>query len=379
MSTRIDRPGFLHRRALVDRRRERRTWLITAAADGAVHPATAVVIGTLLAVAAMIAVSLRSVVLSDDGPAGTSVALSATARNIAPTEDPDRHHPIHLAYLDIPTGETHPLPRPIGTMPLARTFMVSPGGHMFAFEALAGSRMQIFLSDVTGDRVHQLTDMPAGARLGGWSSDGRSIVVRTKDVSLGLARIATVDVRSGAVHPLTPSSYVLAPTFSPDGRWVLYTRARRDHSGDWRTDLWRVSSTGGSSERLIAFATLGSYSPDGSTIAYHRMTTIPSAFCDCWPLDLQLTRVPSDGSKQPGEATGGQISSPPSIFEVIFPRWSPNGRWIVVGSPDSGFSRQPIYVRPADGGRGRQVAVGVQATWFDDHTLIVTDRRRFSR
>jgi len=260
-------------------------------------------------------------------------------------------------------------------MPQARTFMVSPDGDSFAFEALAASRMQIFLADVDGNDIQQLTDTPDGARLGAWAPDGRSIVFRTEDVSTGVARIATVDVRSGAVHPLTPSSNVFAPGFSPDGRWVLYTLAQLDQRGGWRTDLWRVPADGGQAERLIEFGTLGAYSPDGSTIAYTRTTVISDAFCgDCWWHELHLTRVPSDGNEQPGRAHGGEIA-PPAVFEDLLPRWSADGRWILVGTPNDDW-RHEIYLRPAGGGEGRRVANAVEATWFDDHTVILTDARR---
>lgn len=353
-----------------------RARLITAPTDGAVRPATVVVIGVLLAVAAMIALGLRGV-LSDDAASagGPLVAPTVTAEPVS-TNAP--HPPVHLSYLDIRRGDTRPLPSSLRMMSQARTFLVSPDGDSFAFEALAGSRMQIFLADVDGDDIQQLTDTPDGASLGAWASDGRSIAFRTEDVSLGVARIATVDVRSGAVHPLTPASYVFAPSFSPDERWVLYTLARVGVRDGWRTDLWRVPAGGGEAQRLIKLGTLGAYSPDGSTIAYHRTAVIPDAFCgDCWWHGLNLTQVPSNGSVQPGAAEGGEIA-PPSVFEDLFPQWSPDGRRILIGTPNDD-RRHEIYLRPARGGEGRRVAMAVEATWFDDHTLIVTDARRIER
>jgi Tol biopolymer transport system component len=348
---------------------------IAATVDGAVRPGTVVVVGTLLVVIAMIGVGLGGVLSDDAASAGASPTPPATTAGPAATDAPAPRPPVHLEYLDIRTGETQRLALRLRMMPQARTFMVSPNGRSFAFESLVGSRMQIFLADVDGDRIRQLTDTPDGAGLGSWAPDGRSIVFRTEDVSMGLARIATVDARSGAVHPLTPSSYVFAPMFSPDGAWVLYTRAQEDRRGGWQTALWRVPSGGGRAERLIKFGTLGAYSPDGSTIAYTRTIVIPHAFCGvCWWHELHLTRVPSDGTQQPGHGSGGEIA-PAAVFEDLYPRWSPDGRWILVGTPNDDWQHE-IYLRPSGGGEGRQVAMAAEATWFDDHTLIVTDGRR---
>jgi len=351
---------------------------ITATVEGGVRPSTVVVIGALLAVVAMIALGLRGVLSDSAASAEASHVEPATSAEPVSTYVPDP--PVHLSYLDIRTGETQRLPSSLRMMPQARMFLVSPDGHSFAFEALAGSRMQIFVSDVDGDDIHQLTDTPDGARLGDWAPDGRSIVFRTEDARppTTLARIAIVDVPSGAIRTLTTSSYVFAPDFSPDGAWVLYTLAQDGVRDGWRTDLWRVPSEGGRSERLIEFGTLGAYSPDGSTIAYTRTAVIPHPFCgDCWWHELHLTRVPSDGTEQPGPARGGEITSP-AVFEDLFPRWSSDGRRILIGTPNTDW-RHEIYLRPARGGKGRLLAMAVEATWFDDHTLIVTDARRFDR
>jgi hypothetical protein len=98
------------------------------------------------------------------------------------------------------------------------------------------------------------------------------------------------------------------------------------------------------------------------------------AFCgECWWHELHLTRVPSNGSEQPGRARGGELAPPP-VFEDLLPRWSLDGRRILIGTPNDDW-RHPIYLRPATGGPGRQIAMAAEATWFDNHTLIVTDGR----
>ena len=89
-----------------------------------------------------------------------------------------------------------------------------------------------------GDRA-PLTTVPSDNRPT-WSPDGRYVVF-TSDGRDGNFDLYRVDVSSGQVVPLTVDPAIdTLPTVSPDGRWVGYASTR---GGNWQ--LWAVSINGG--------------------------------------------------------------------------------------------------------------------------------------
>jgi len=350
-------------------------WTHVSRDDGAIRTETVLVVAALIVVTAMIAVGLAGI-LSDDT---ADAARSRPSHVASPASATPASGPVlrDIVFFDVRSGETTPLPRSLRALPQSRRFLVSPDGQTFAFEAADGYQFQVYVANVEGRHVRQLTHGSPGARLGGWSPDGSSIVVATDDRPAPDGRISVINVGSGAMHPITHLGYVYAPSFSHDGNSIIYSQAREVHKDSWRTDLWRVAATGGRPTLLVAFGTLGTESPDGSTIAYHRTAIVPDDYCGiCWWHDLRLTRVPSDGSRQPGQASGGS-NAPAFVFESLLPQWSPDGHHILVGGPTSGAPSE-IYLRSAHRGGGRQIAIGSDPTWFNEHTVIITDGERFT-
>jgi Tol biopolymer transport system component len=342
-------------------------------------------IGALVVVTGMIVVGLigvvtngqadidrphRQSVVAGEPAAPTGPAVADRPASSSPAAPPLRD----IDYYNLRTGATEPLPRPLRALPQARRFLVSPDGRMFAFEAADAYQTQIFVAGVDGDHIRQLTDGSGGASLGGWSPDSERIVLVTEALPSPLGRVAILDVRSGRLRPLTDAGYVFAASFSPDGRWVLYSVARESRPDTWRTDLWRVPAGGGRPTLLIAHGDLGAYAPDGATIAYHRSSATSQPFCGtCLWHDDRLTFVPSDGREQPATANSGMLA-PLNRFDGMLPRWSPDGSRILVSYPGAGFPGR-IAIQHTDGHGERQIAVAFDATWFDDRTVIVVDGR----
>ena len=272
---------------------------------GAIRTGTVVVVAALIIMTGMIAVGLAGV-LSDNSAEAARARHSLTAsRPASPTPAGGPRHS-DIVFFDIRSGETTPLPRALRALPQSRRFLVSPDGQAFAFEAADEYRSRCTWrpSRVAGYDDSRTAAQERGS--GGWSPDGSSIVVATDDRPSPDGRISVIDVDSGAMQPITRRGYVYAPSFSHDGDSIIYSQAREVRKDAWRTDLWRVATTGGRPELLIAFGTLGTESPDGSTIAYHRTAIVPDDYCGiCWWHDLRLTRVPAMAYQQPGRASGG--------------------------------------------------------------------------
>ena len=174
-----------------------------------------------------------------------------------------------------------------------------------------------------------------------------------KDMGIHLA-----DAADGSdPRPLLPASerpptgYDTSPTFSPDGRWIAFTRVKGDPYAGGADPyngaaIYIVRTNGTGLQRLTDPALNAAYprwSPDGSTILFQGMVSGPKG---------QLWTVPVGG----GDATaltdhgvGGHA------FEAD---WSPDGSQIVFKYWDPTMSPNELRVIDADGSGERRLWTG---------------------
>ena len=155
-------------------------------------------------------------------------------------------------------------------------------------------------------------------------------------------------------------------SFSPDGRWIVFTSERAGSA-----DIYRVRVDGSGLERLTddpAFDDQGALSPDGRSLAF---VSSRSGQADVWVLDL-ATRALHNLTRH----SGGDFR----------PAWSPDGRWIAFSSDRD--SEQPqrhvgfttlhsteIYVMQRDGSGPRRLtrrgAFAGSPSWAPDGAQLV--------
>src|SRR5579864_166606 len=102
-------------------------------------------------------------------------------------------------------------------------------------------------------------------------------------------------------------------SFSPDGKWIVFTSERSGSS-----DIYRVRVDGSGLERLTddpAYDDQAAFSPDGRQVAF--VSSRGSGSNDIWVLDLTTHK-----SRNLTDAPGGDYR----------PSWSPDGKWIAFSS-----------------------------------------------
>ena len=311
------------------------------------------------------------------------------------------------AIVNIRTGEISQLPASITSLGATQGYHLAPAGDVLVFHASTGSSTnnpftncggggndgappfracQIFVANLDGTDIRQLTDIPGGATAGGWSPDGTRIVAyldgdaRSTDIDLVL-----IDVTTGETDTLAtgPAGDFLEPHFDLEGQRILISRFQKyrdleaPYPEDEGSDVYAIPVEGGEPSLVFEDRWNATFSPDGSTIAYERMFVVefPERVTNgrvaVWLADADGTDrrplLPAEESFSRSPGTGSASWSPDGT-RIVFTRnpedwlerYPEDGRLVAVADVASGM---PTFVVRAP---GSPIAV-----WLDDDTVLV--------
>ena len=302
------------------------------------------------ALAAVIAIVVASNLDADDQ--GVAPASNGPSGVVAPS-------PSELAFLDLATGAT----TGAGIVPGGSEVDVSPDGTEMTYVDATGA---VAVANVDGSdprpfpRTISMND-PSAPR---WSPNGTKIVFQRKGANGVIGNLFVLDVTSGRARQITnlPSVraglYYMAPTFSSDGRSVLFTMptevASGPNAGQLEWDLWTVPASGGDATLLLENAGFADAEPNGDSITFVALQSDGKG--DPTFGDVYVAR--SDGTEPRMLAEG----------ETLLPRWSPDGSEVAfadVGKPG-------IFVAdPATGETQKVYGTDEWPEWVDQQTLII--------
>jgi len=138
---------------------------------------------------------------------------------------------------------------------------------------------------------------------------------------------------SGERALLPTAGFDYNASFSPDGKWIVFTSER---NGSGQADLYRVHPDGSGIERITddpALDDQAAFSPDGNQIVFVS-TRGAHHTANIWILDLK--------TRKSRNLTGSsELQAAPGKLDGFFrPAWSPDGRWIAFSS-DRNFDFMP--------------------------------------
>jgi len=210
-------------------------------------------------------------------------------------------------------------------------YTVSDTGTLAYIPSEAGAYQRQLVWVDPGGRVERLPAPPGAYTDPVISPDGRSVAM---SIQGPVQTLWIYDFSRATLTTLPATGSSQAPVWTLDGRRVFYRGTRTGH----RNLFWRSANGDGDEERLSTgegLQTPSSISRDGTTVIF--TDTASDGGRHMWMLNVAGDRIPRAIAKTP--------------FSELAPELSPDGRWLVYVSTESG--RSEIYVRsfPSPGGR----------------------------
>ncbi|UQA56171.1 TolB family protein [Polyangium aurulentum] len=228
-----------------------------------------------------------------------------------------------------------------------------PGGISFISERDKNREVYLIKPDGTGER--RLTENAIADYNGPGSPDGASLLVIRVDGEEGPQQLFLQPL-DGAAKPLGPKAgRVRFPSFSPDGRWVVFESDSGKGETASYSDIYRVGIDGSGWKRLTN-------NPEGNFDPVISPKGDSIVLVSSRDRVAELYRIKSDGS-DPVRLT----ETPRDEWS---PRFSPNGEQLAFVSDRDGADR--VYLMPASGGPAGR------ASHRGDAARVVEDRPTFS-
>ncbi len=145
------------------------------------------------------------------------------------------------------------------------------GGLIASWPWKAAEETQSPLVFTSGNTLRQLTTAPLYGVKPAYSPDGRHVLFLSSSVdSRGNLDLFRMPAGGGPAQRLTDLANATGdlPVFTADGSRVVFSRFRNGEDGTRLPDLWIVDASGGTPALLMADASGAGFSPDGRWMAY---------------------------------------------------------------------------------------------------------------
>ncbi len=176
------------------------------------------------------------------------------------------------------------------------------------------------------------------------SPDGKKVAFEK-----GVGGIWIYDTNRGTATPLSlKTGAANFPIWTPDGQYLTYSYTAASSMGIGERIYRRRADGSGEEEPLTPESPQSSYpsswSPDGKTLAFLRLSELDGACCDAWTMHFDESGKPQAPTLVADVSRGKSAS-------LAEPEFSPDGRWIAYSSADSGPPQVYVVPFPQSGGK----------------------------
>ena len=211
------------------------------------------------------------------------------------------------------------------------------GSSRVSFTSDRTGNLDIYMMDINGKNLANLTDHPSDDFSPTWSPDGRAFAYvsnRDGNPEIYVMDINTKDSRRLTNHRATD----INPAWSPNGKWIAFaSNQARDHAAD--TDIYIMDVNGKKVQRLTnkgGHNSTPAWSPDGQWIAFRSTQDGIGG----------IHVMNADGGKQRALT---QVSA-------TSPTWASNGKQIYFSSEMLGGVKVPtLFAVDVDGGNAQKL------------------------
>ena len=211
------------------------------------------------------------------------------------------------------------------------------GSSRVSFTSDRTGNLDIYMMDINGENLANLTDHPSDDFSPTWSPDGRAFAYvsnRDGNPEIYVMDINTKDSRRLTNHRATD----INPAWSPNGKWIAFaSNQARDHAAD--TDIYIMDVNGKKVQRLTnkgGHNSTPAWSPDGQWIAFRSTQDGIGG----------IHVMNADGGKQRALT---QVSA-------TSPTWASNGKQIYFSSEMLGGVKVPtLFAVDVDGGNAQKL------------------------
>ena len=124
----------------------------------------------------------------------------------------------------------------------------SPDGQQIVFASNRAGGVQLFVMNVDGSNTRQLTHIEGLRGRSAWSPDGQTVA--TYMGSEWEREIILINLDGSIARQVTEGGNNLAPNFSPDGRWIVFTSYRDRYRENSGCEIYIMRLDGGEVTRL---------------------------------------------------------------------------------------------------------------------------------